>query len=696
LNNLKQNLFKNLFGFLKRLLKRLKIDNEKHLFPEKWKPFSNCFKRFKKSYCFILLGIIILAGIGTFFYIKNTEISPGFGGTFKEGILGQPRFINPIYLSNNDVDRDLVELLFSGLMKYNEKGEIVNDLVETLEIKEDGKLYEIKLKKDIFWHNGEKITSDDIVFTVNVLQNPEYKSPQAIRWLGINIEKITDNIIQFRLKKPYSGFLETLTEKIVPKHIFEDISPKELPWYFSSKEYIENDLIGSGPFKFKKISQDRETGYIKFLTLKSNENYFGKKPFISEISFEFFSNENDLLKYLSKGKIDGFLVSDSNGAKDTLENKFNAYSLSLPRYFAVFFNQSPPEDKSDILTSKDVRMALNYAVDKQQIIENTISGKGKIIDSPILPDFYGFNPPSEIYDFDKEKAEEILENAGFKYIDDTGIRKKVISQKSTFSFTKNLEYGNKNSDVTELQKCLADPKVGGPDVYPSGKVTGYFGNETKQAVILFQEKYREDVLDPYNLKNGTGSVRTSTRKKLNELCFPSTEKTLTLKFSLTTIDKKLFANISEILKENWKDIGADVEIRFESISTLETNVINSRDFEALLFGEVLGFLPDPFPFWHSSQKESPGLNLISYENKKADKLLEQARASLDNQERRENLEEFQDILIQDVPCLFLLRPDLIYFTSKKINGQEVEKIIEPSKRFIGIENWYIKTRRILK
>jgi len=684
-------LFKKNFGFLKKILKK---DKEKNIIPEKWNPFFNCSKRLKKSYCFILLAIIVLTSIGTFFYIKNTEISPGFGGTFKEGILGQPRFINPIYLSNNDADRDLVELLFSGLMKYNEKGEIVNDLVETLEIKEDGKLYEIKLKKDIFWHDGEKITSDDIVFTVNILQNPEYKSPQAIRWLGINVEKITDNIIQFRLKKSYSGFLETLTEKIVPKHIFENISPKELPWYFSSKGYMEKDLIGSGPFQFKNINQDKETGYIRSLTLEKNKNYFGKEPFISEISFEFFSDENDLLKSLSKGKIDGFLVSDSNGTKDILENKFNAYSLSLPRYFAVFFNQNPPEDKSDALTLKDVRMALNYAIDKQQILENTIFGKGEIINSPILPDFYGFNLPLEIYNFNKEKAEEILENAGFKYIDDTGIRKKVISQKSTFSFTKNLEFGSRDSDVTELQKCLADPEVGGPDVYPSGKVTGYFGNETKQAVTLFQEKYREDVLDPYNLTKGTGSVRSSTRKKLNELCFPSTEEILPLEFSLTTIDKKLFANISEILKQNWKEIGADVEIKFESISTLETDIIKPRDFEALLFGEVLGFQPDPFPFWHSSQKESPGLNLIGYENKEADKLLEQARESLDDQERRENLEEFQDILIADAPCLFLLRPDLIYFTSKRINGQEVEKIIEPSKRFIGIENWYIKTTRI--
>jgi len=115
-----------------------------------------------------------------------------------------------------------------------------------------------------------------------------------------------------------------------------------------------------------------------------------------------------------------------------------------------------------------------------------------------------------------------------------------------------------------------------------------------------------------------------------------------------------------------------------------------------LFGEVLNSLPDPFPFWHSSQKQSPGLNLVSYENKKADKLLEEARAVLDNSLRREKLEEFQNLLIEDIPCLFLLRPDLVYFASKKVKGQIVEKIIEPSKRFVNIENWYIRTRRVWK
>jgi ABC-type transport system substrate-binding protein len=649
-------------------------------------------KKRKQFYLPISLILLLILGIPVVnFYFKKTEVQPSFGGTFREGVIGQPRFINPLYISDNDVDRDLVELLFSGLMKYNENGEVVKDLADDLEIKEEGQIYEIKLKENIFWHDGEPLTADDIVFTINLLQNPEYKSSLAIKWSGVSIEKLSDRIIQFRLKKAYPGFLETLTEKIIPKHIFQDISPKNLPWALSSEEHLEEYLVGSGPFQFKQLVRNNKSGYIESLTLVSNQNYFVKKPFISQISFHFFANKEDSLKSAFQGKIDGLLISDPSDLETFSEKTFNSFELSLPRYFAVFFNY-----KSKLLTSKEIREALNYAVDKKEILEKTVLGKGKIVDSPILPDFYGFEPPSKIYQFDKKKAEEILEEAGFKYIDESGIRKKIISQKSTFSFTKTLQYGSNDDEVTQLQKCLADPAVGGPEIYPSGKITGYFGNETKQAVILFQERYKEDILAPSGLEKGTGQIKSETREKLNQLCFPQKEEILPLQFSLVTVDKPLMIEISQLLQKSWKEIGANVEIKSEAISAMETDIIKPRNFEALLFGEVLNSMPDPFPFWHSSQKESPGLNLVSYENKKTDNLLEEARATLDNSLRKEKLEEFQDLLIEDAPCLFLLRPDLVYFTSKKVKGQTVEKIIEPSKRFVGIENWYVKTKRICK
>jgi peptide/nickel transport system substrate-binding protein len=147
------------------------------------------------------------------------------------------------------------------------------------------------------------------------------------------------------------------------------------------------------------------------------------------------------------------------------------------------------------------------------------------------------------------------------------------------------------------------------------------------------------------------------------------------------------------VQSQWENLGVEIEIETFNISTLEREIIKPRNYETLLFGEVLGAIPDPFPFWSSLQKKDPGLNLSLYENKKCDKLLEEARKSLDENERKEKLEEFQDLLIKDAPAVFLYNPDYLYFVSKEIKGIDAKIIANPSKRFIGIENWYIKTKR---
>ena len=116
----------------------------------------------------------------------------------------------------------------------------------------------------------------------------------------------------------------------------------------------------------------------------------------------------------------------------------------------------------------------------------------------------------------------------------------------------------------------------------------------------------------------------------------------------------------------------------------------------LLFGEVLEIIPDPYPFWHSSQIKDPGLNLAKYENKSADKLLELARTSQSPEDRAQKYQEFQEILIEDAPALFIYSPEYIYYVSQKIKGVDTEIIADPSKRFSNIENWYIKTKRVWK
>ncbi len=203
-------------------------------------------------------------------------------------------------------------------------------------------------------------------------------------------------------------------------------------------------------------------------------------------------------------------------------------------------------------------------------------------------------------------------------------------------------------------------------------------------------------MDPWVFRSGTGIVSKTTRAKLNEICAEKTEDALPLKISITTVDQDLMKKTAEALKEQWKALGFEVEIKTLPISRLELEAIKTREYECLLFGEVLGIIPDPLPFWHSSQKKDPGLNLAVYENKKADKLLEDIRKSADIFSQVDKFAELQDILIDDAPAVFLYSPDYIYLVAAKIKGVSSEKILDPSKRFIGVDDWYIKTKRVWK
>ncbi|MBZ9578351.1 peptidoglycan-binding protein [Patescibacteria group bacterium] len=652
-----------------------------------WRQFLKVLSKKEKVLFFIFLSLALSSFIflSANFYFKNTEIKPALGGIFVEGILvlsetDFPRFINPIYAPLRDIDQDLTEILFSGLMQYNEKGGIVPDLANC-QIQEAGKTYECNLKKNIFWHDGNKLTADDVIFTIKIIQDPEYNSPLRINWLGVEIEKISDLGIRFKLKNPYSPFLENLTLKILPKHIWENISAAN----FRLSDYNLKP-IGSGPYQFKELEKN-ESGSITSLTLIANPDYFGKKPNISKISFKFFEKEEDLIWAFQEKEIQGFSILDPEYYKFLKENEFCNYSLSLPRYFALFFN---PE-KSKVLAEKEVREALNYGTNKKEILEKVLANQGEIVDSPILPTIYDFSPPIKIYQFDLEKAKEILDRADFKE-KEIGKREKTIKKEAEFQFKSDLKLNSQGKEVEELQKCLAKD----PEIYPEGKVTGFFGNLTKEAVIRFQEKYAKDILEPWGFKKGTGLVRKTTRAKLNEICFEKPVEILPLSFSLVTVDQSFLIEIANLLKEQWQVLGAEIEIKTFDISTLEREVIKPRDYESLLFGQVLGSIPDPFPFWHSLQKRNPGLNLALYENKAVDKLLEDGRKMQNFEERAKIYEEFQNILIADAPVVFLCNPNYLYFVSKEVKGIETKIIVDPSKRFSGIENWYIKTRRVWK
>jgi ABC-type transport system substrate-binding protein len=333
---------------------------------------------------------------------------------------------------------------------------------------------------------------------------------------------------------------------------------------------------------------------------------------------------------------------------------------------------------------------LSAATNRDSIVQTLLGESGRTVSSPLLPSIFGFDAPKQITQYDPEQASLLLEEAG--YVKENGTYVKVAA-KITGEFKARLKKGAQGTEVRNLQECLANPPAGGPDIYPEAQVTGGFGQLTEAAVIRFQEKYADEILAPSGLKRGTGIVGPSTREKLNEVCFDREPETTPLHIVISTANQFPLQETAQLLKEQWEDIGVTVELLTYSTAELERDVIKSRNYQTLLFGEILGTIPDPFPFWHSSQIHDPGLNLSAYESDEADRLLEKARKETDDEKRAHMYAELQDVILEAFPALFLYDMNYTYIVSNDVRGIEAKVIADPSKRFSGIENWYMKTKR---
>lgn len=664
---------------------------------KKFPSFSQWKQIFKVFYgperiIFLILLILVFGSFAYLtinFYISITKIAPSYGGTYTEGVVGQPRFINPIYGETNDIDRTLIGLIYSSLLTYDKDGNIVNDLAESYQISEDGKTYTFQLKDNLYWQDGVALTVDDVIFTIKTVQNSDYKSPLRASWLNVEIKKNSEKSLTMMLGSPYNSFLDNCTLKIIPQHIWSNVLAEN----FALSSY-NLQPIGSGFYSFKDISQN-SGGLISKIKLEANTKYYGDVPHIKNLNFVFFSNKEDLIKSANKKTINGFslayledsqLLAEKEIRQGISQNeKFSVYYFPMPRYFAVFFNTN----KSKILSDVNLAKALNFSVNKQEFVDKLVQetkNKISVVDSPLLPDYFGYSAPTAVYSYNMETASQLLDKSGYKD-QGNGQRAKINDKKQAFSFKSYLKVGSNSSEVAELQKCLSNLDENFKNILKD-EVSGKYTKLTEDAVTEFQKKYLPDT-------KPTGETGPGTRTKLDELCLQKQSNLIPLAFTLTIINQPRMVEVANLLKEYWQKAGFSIEIKSVEFSELK-QIIKDRDYDALLYGQALGSFSDLYPFWHSTQINDPGLNLSAYQSKTADQLLKDAREAINPQIKSEKYEALQDTIIADAPALFLYNPDYTYWVQNKIKGIDTTKIVDPAKRFANIQNWYINTKRIFK
>lgn len=518
------------------------------------------------------------------------------GGSIAEGIAGTPRFVNPV-LASSPADKDMVALVYSGLMRKGSDGSLIPDLAESYTAEKNGLVYTFKLKNDIYFHDEEPVTADDVIFTIEKVKDSVIKSPYKSNWDGVTVKKIDDTTVEFSLKQPSPLFLENATLGIMPAHVWNTAAVIEL-------NPANTSPIGSGPYMVDGMSKE-SSGVINSYELRAFDDFALGKPYIKSFTLNFYPSEAELLTALTGGDVDQISSITPANASNLQEKNYKIGSSVLPRVFGLFFNQN----KNQLFIDKTITQAIDQAIDKDRIVREVLHGYGIAIDDPIPPNMIAYQKLDE-----QNKL----------------IRSEVL---------KNVE--------ASLAK---DGWTRGEDGF---------------------------------LK------KTSTDKKKNKT-------TSELTFSISTGNAPELSNVAELIKQDLEAIGMRVDVKTFEVGNLNQGVIRPREYEALLFGQIINHESDLFAFWHSSQRKDPGLNVAMYTNTKVDKILEDASTIADEQQRIKKYAEFESEIKKDMPAVFLYSPNFIYVVSPLLSGLNIDHITSPSDRFSNVYSWYTKTEDVWK
>lgn len=383
-----------------------------------WNKFS--IKEKVLSFGFAILVVFSLVKIAQSLVNKITVLKPAIGGTLNYGTWEAPKTINPVISQNSDVEQELINMIYSGLIEEDGKGGFENNLAEEIIINSQRTVYEIYIRDDVYFHDGKKLTADDVIFTVSAMKNPEYKSPLLSLFKDVKIEKLGELMVKITVPVNQTNFYNYLGFKIMPKHLWENVDVD----FFAVHE-LNNKPVGSGPYVISKVQKNRN-GKIVNLSLKRNKKYF-KEVFIEKINVQIFDSIESTFVAFVKGNID-MIKELTPYQKDLVRNKsrIKINHTVLPRYYAIFLNQ-----KNSLLSNPKINEALDMAIDKQKIVDMIFFKDAELLNAPISSKFIGYHEDLNANIFNLEKAKAKLKALGFEDRDGNGVMEKWSGKNKT-------------------------------------------------------------------------------------------------------------------------------------------------------------------------------------------------------------------------------------------------------------------------
>lgn len=360
----------------------------------------------------LLLIVVSIFGV----FLQMRQLSPYYqevravpGGTYREGVIGSFTNANPLYASGS-VDGAVSKLLFSSLYTFDNFNQLVPDLATGYEVDETGLEYTVSLRDDVFWHDGEQFTADDVVFTYQTIANPDARSPMFTSWKDTDVEAIDDHTVKFDLPSPFVSFPLALTNGIVPEHILGEISPRQL----RSDNFNTARPVGTGAFAWDTIevvgatSEDRE----ERIALNAYDDYHRGRPQLERFVVRTFRNEERMIQSFINRDVNA-IVGINNLSHELLEeHDHHQYVVPLTGQVGVFFKTSEP-----VFSERAVRQALTRFIDTDEV-RSGIEGPVLPSDSPLLSIHQGYDKERAQLEYDPERAVEQLTDADWQRNDD--------------------------------------------------------------------------------------------------------------------------------------------------------------------------------------------------------------------------------------------------------------------------------------
>lgn len=375
--------------------------------------------------------------------ITLPEAAPG--GIYTEALIGSMGRLNPMLDWNNPADRDVNRLIFSSLVRFDARGLPQPDLAESWGVSADGTVYNFTIRPNAVWHDGQPVTSDDVLFTIELIKSTGSLFPPDIKdmWSQIEVKRLDDKTFQFKLPEPFAPFLDYTTFGVLPKHLLETVPADQL----ASAEFNLKP-VGSGPYKFERLLTSG--GQISGVVLVANQQFYAQPPFIEQVVFRYYPNSAAAFDAYKQGEVLGISQLTEDVLPAALaEPTLSVHTSRLPQMGLVFLNLNNPA--VSFLQNEKVRRALMLGVNRSIIVSHILKGQAIVADGPILPGAWAYYEEIEKLSYDPDAAIQLLTDEGFVYTAGSDVRSKD-GQPLTFT----LVHPNDETHTLIAQAIQAD------------------------------------------------------------------------------------------------------------------------------------------------------------------------------------------------------------------------------------------------